>query len=393
MGGLRPVAGAASAAPVGEPGCTFGVEEEFLVADGSGRAAPDAEAVLCALAGDPSEVCYQPELISSQVEIATGVCTEAGELERQLLLGRGRLADIAAGGGLRVLAAGTPPLPGYAAVSAGDRYARVARTFGAVASDYQACGCHVHVGVADRELAVRVLNHLRPWLPVLLALGVNSPLHQGSDTGYGSWRIVQQSRFPVSGPPPWFADPADYEEQVGRLVECGALVDRAQTFWLARLSPHLPTVELRVADTALTAREAVAQAALARALVRAAAAEVEAGREAPPVREHSARAALWCAARRGLDGRGLGLPEDRPVPAAELVQRLFAFVRPQLAETGDLALVRASLTDLLRDGPGARRQRAAAAAGRRALLDLLSLRGDGTAAQEIPAARVEAPWE
>lgn len=391
----RAVGGAVPTAPPPqhELGTTLGIEEEFLLADHAGRAAPAADEVLRELAGEPGEVLYQPELISSQVEIATGVCTTAAELDGQLRGGRARLAGSAGAAGLRVLATGTPPMPGFAAVTAGDRYSRVARAFGAVAADYQACGCHVHVGVADRELAVGVLNHLRPWLPVLLALSANSPLHQGADTGYASWRAVQQSQFPVSGPPPWFADAADYDDQVARLVECGLQVDRAQTFWMARLSPHLPTVELRVADSAPTAQEAVVQAALVRALVRTALADLRAGREAPPAREHSIRAALWCAARHGLDGHGVRTPAEEPVPATELVRELLALVLPALEETGDAALVQEVVDRLLRDGSGARRQRTAAAAGPAALLDLLSLRAGTAGHLEIPVARVETSWE
>ncbi|WP_432279629.1 glutamate-cysteine ligase family protein, partial [Nocardia brasiliensis] len=46
-----------------------------------------------------------------------------------------------------------------------------------------ACGAHVHIGVADPERAVAVVNHLRPWLPTLDAVGGNSPFHRGPPTG------------------------------------------------------------------------------------------------------------------------------------------------------------------------------------------------------------------
>ncbi|WP_407807623.1 glutamate-cysteine ligase family protein [Staphylococcus aureus] len=52
------------------------------------------------------------------------------------------------------------------------------------------CGCHVQVGVKDREHAVQVINHLRPCLPTLLALTANSPIGSGIDTGCASWRHV-----------------------------------------------------------------------------------------------------------------------------------------------------------------------------------------------------------
>ena len=87
----------------------------------------------------------------------------------------------------------TPP-----AASTG-RYAEIDAAYGAVVADYEACGCHVHVGVEDRDTAVAVVNHVGRWLPTLLALSVNSPFDHGRDTGYHSWRMVLQSRFPGGG--------------------------------------------------------------------------------------------------------------------------------------------------------------------------------------------------
>ena len=56
--------------------------------------------------------------------------------------------------------------------------------------------------VPTRELAVQVSNHLRLWLPVIQAMAANSPLYDGQDTGYASWRSVQFSRWPSAGPAP-----------------------------------------------------------------------------------------------------------------------------------------------------------------------------------------------
>ena len=60
--------------------------------------------------------------------------------------------------------------------------------YGPVALDPAPCGCHVHDGVPDRELAVQVCNRLRVWLPVIQALTANSPFYPGANTGHASWR-------------------------------------------------------------------------------------------------------------------------------------------------------------------------------------------------------------
>ena len=44
--------------------------------------------------------------------------------------------------------------------------------------------------------SVRVLDGIRPWLQVLLAISANSPYWHGRDTGFASWRSQLWSRWP-----------------------------------------------------------------------------------------------------------------------------------------------------------------------------------------------------
>jgi len=351
---------------------TVGVEEEFLLVDAaSGGTAARASRVLDR--ARPTAGAFHPELLASQVEFASGVCAELGELRGQLTEGRLSLAAAARAEGMRLVASGTAVMPCPDPPPAdGPRFTRITDMYAAVVRGYQCCGCHVHVGVPDRETAVAVINHLSPWLPALLALSANSPYHQGRDTGYASWRMVEQTRFPGSGITPHFGSASEYDRRVERLVECGALADERMTFWLARPSPSYPTVEVRVADVGGRVDDAVLQAALTRALVDHALSELDAGREAPRLNEQLCAAAVWSAARYGLDGQGVDLRREHPVPAADLVKELFATARPFLEQNGDLAEVQALLDRLGVDGIGASRQREASSGGLRAVVDMLA---------------------
>ncbi|MFB4303539.1 glutamate--cysteine ligase [Actinomadura sp. NTSP31] len=375
------------------PGVSVGVEEEFLLVDPvSGECVPAAGPVLAGAgvhrfrhAGGS----FQPELLSSQVEATTGVCRELEGLGAQLRYGRARLAEAARAVGARLAASGTPVLCRAAPPPArGERFARILRAYGDVVEDYQACGCHVHVGVAGRDTAVAVVNHLRPWLPVLLALSANSPFDHvrahagdhprrcggyGTGAGFASRRLVSMARFPGAGIPPWSASAAEHDRRVAALVEAGVLVDEAMTFWLARPSPRWPTVEVRVADAAATAGEAVLQAALVRGLVATALADLAAGREAPPVDAQVCTAALWAAGRNAMAGPAVDALTGRAAPPWRLVDDLVARIAPALEDTGDLKRVFTLVERVRRAGTGADRQRRAAAGtgGARGVVDML----------------------
>lgn len=186
---------------------TMGVEEEFLLLDPeTGRPVPRAAAVLAganAAGARWGGGTFKPELSAAQLEATTGVCATLEELHAQLVSGRRVLAEHAAAEHTVLVSAGLPVLgTDSGQLTVGERFERIGRLYRSVVAGYQCCACQVHVGVPDREAAVRVVNGLRPWLPTLLAMSVNSPWDNGTDTGYGSWRIIEQARFPGSGVPP-----------------------------------------------------------------------------------------------------------------------------------------------------------------------------------------------
>ncbi|MBB5957278.1 carboxylate-amine ligase [Saccharothrix tamanrassetensis] len=345
--------------PAGSDVPTLGVEEEFLVVDpGSGLPVPVAGEVVDLANRLGADL--QPELTRVQVETNTPVCRTLREVRGHLLTARSTAAAAALQAGAQLLAAGVPLTgPMGQSFSDSDRYLRIGEGFGLLAAEHGVCGCHVHVAVPDRETAVQVCNHLRPWLPVLLALTANSPIHQGVDTGYASWRSVLNSRWPCSGAPPYFTSAEHYDAVLDMMVDSGAVLDRAMVYWDVRPSDHLPTVEVRVSDVPATVDESTLLAALVRALVTTALGAIGQGDRALPVTTEALRAAYWRAAHDGITGDGIDLFANRRVPAAHLLRRLVRHVRPALRRSGELRAVNALLTKVLQNGNGAVRQRQA----------------------------------
>lgn len=346
-----------AAVGTGDP-LTIGVEEEFLLTDpGSGRVVPAVEKVIAAAPerGEP----LQREFTSTQVETATPPVRTLAELRAALVEGRSAAAEAAGRVGVRLTALGTSPLPVEPAppVTDDERYRRMVDEFGALTATPGLCGCHVHVGVADRELGVQVLNHLRIWLPLLQAVTGNSPFFDGRDTGHASWRSVLWSRWPTAGPTPHLDSAEQYDRAVAGLIDSGAMFDQGMLYWYARLSAHVPTVEIRVGDVCPTVDDTLLVAALTRALVSTAVDEVAHGVAPRPVPGWLVAAAHWRAGRDGIDGRAVDLRTGQARPAWRLLRDLVGYVGPALDRHGDATTVGGLLELLAGRGGGARRQR------------------------------------
>ena len=339
-------------------GITVGVEEEFVLLDPSTGAtvlaAPD---LVRMLDGEPG---VQPELMRFQVETATKVCTSLDDLGRELSRLRRLVTDAAAHLGCCLVASGTAPFgtPGLAALTDQPRYRELACRYGPIAADSGTCGCHVHVGVPSRDLGVQVLARLRPWLASLLAVTANSPIADGCDTGWASWRYMIQSRWPTVRTPAAWPDAAGYDAAVRHLIAWGAALDERSVYFLARLSPRYPTVEIRVADVCLDVGTTVLVAGLTRALVATALAEARQGRPLAPVSAPQVAAALDAAARQGLAGTGVDPFTGQAVDARTLRSRLLDHVCGALTDRADTQIVTRLLHRLDDRGTGADRQRA-----------------------------------
>ena len=312
----------AATVPGGRPGAvraigtiTLGVEEEFVLLDPSTGATvlagPD---LVRMLGGEPG---IQQELMRFQVETGTRVCTGLDDLGRELIRLRRLAAAAAAHLGCRLVASGVAPYrtPGLAAVTSQPRYRELARRYGPVVAEAGTCGCHVHVGVPSRDLGVQVLARLRPWLAPLLAVSANLPIAGGHDTGWASWRYPIQARWPTAVPPAAWPDAAAYDTAVRRLIGQGAALDERSVYFLARLSPRYPTIEVRVADVCLDAGTAVLLAGLTRALVTTALAEARRGTPPAAAPARQVTAALAAAARHGHAGAGTDPVTGQPAGA------------------------------------------------------------------------------
>ncbi|MCD9154809.1 carboxylate-amine ligase [Aeromicrobium duanguangcaii] len=348
---------------------TVGIEEELFVVDDEGRLVAGSEAVLRAHRRlEPGDE-LDHELFLQQVEIQTDAHADPDALHDDLLAQRSSAVSAARAAGLHLAAVpvdvlgGTEPAP-----TPKSRYEEMISRYGEIARNGMTCGMHIHVQVPDED-AVRVIDSLRPWTPILTALSANAPFFNGRDTSHASWRGHLWDTWPTAGPVEAFGDHATYRAMVDGWIASGAALDEHMVYLDARPAESYPTVEVRVADVCTEVDDALLVAEVTRGLV---ATILSGGLDTGSWRLETLKAARWRARHDGLEGALLDPTTGTFVAAEQALESLLKATHQGLAETGTTERVTDGVHRLLTSGNGAVRQRAVAGAD----LDLAAVMAD-----------------
>ena len=333
---------------------TVGVEEEVMLLDPSDYSLSESsDGVLDRLSRELA-AHMRPETHAAVVELATGIHVHVAVAVAELAALRSRLARELREMGIAVASAGMHPMAaaGETRVSGSERYRMVADSMRSLANREPTLALHVHVGVPDPDDAVRLLNGLRPAVPVLLALSANSPFSRGRDTGFASARTVIFQGFPRTGTARRFADYADYVRAIEPLIASGGLPDPSFLWWDVRLQPALGTVEVRVMDAQSTLTDTAALIALVQSLARLVVEGEAIGEDVGPEVLAENR---FLAARDGLQARLIDPGKGALIPVRALIEELLTRCRPHAAALGCSSEL--DCVQQLADANGAVRQR------------------------------------
>jgi carboxylate-amine ligase len=322
---------------------TVGVEEEFSILDPRTLdMLPRFEQLHDAAQSDTLlHEHITGELISSEIEIISGVGSDLQDALTRQRDRRRRLFRLAAEQGVALGATGTHPWADYREqpIIDTEHYRRVEEGLKYVAWRNNTFSLHVHLGVRDLDRAVRVCDRLRPVLPLLLAISANSPYLDGRDTGLHSARTQSFTKsFPRCGVPDAFGGWPAYRDYIEFLKHTNSIVEFTQVWWSVRPHFSFGTVEMRICDAQATAAESDALTSLIVACLAQATRDVDEGvpfaDPAPRLIEEN----MWRAIRFGLDGRMIDLRRAEEYPAREAIERLAAWTEPIRSELGiDLA--------------------------------------------------------
>jgi carboxylate-amine ligase len=341
-----------------EPDFTIGIEEEYLLVDNQTHdLVSDPPATIIEEGRRLSHRQVSPELLRSQIEIGTQVCRSVQEAREDLIRLRSIIVEVAGNEGLSPIAASTHPFGLWTEQlhTPVERYRDLTKEMQAAARRLLICGMHIHIGIADDEMRIDLMNQMRYFVPHLLALSASSPFWEGLDTGLRSYRLTILDALPRTGLPQQFESYAEYQRHVDILVGAGLLEDATKIWWDIRPSARYPTLETRIFDVCTSVDDAVALAALTTCIFRMLyrlRVKNQRWRIYNPMLLYENR---WRAMRYGTDGSLLDLAKGELVPFAQLVDELLVVVE-QDAHALDCVAEVAHVREIVARGTSAHRQ-------------------------------------
>jgi len=340
------------------PPFTLGIEEELMIVDSETLELSNSiESLLEALADTGAEGEVKPELMESVCEIATTPCDGVAEAGAQLRGLRRTVQAVAADRGLAVGSAGTHPFALWEdqRIVSRPRYRELVAGLQFVARQEIIFGIHVHVGIDDPDKAIHIANGMRVHVPLLLALSANSPFWRAQATGLLSTRTPIFRAFPRVGIPPRYEDFDDWSRRVQFMVDGRVIPDYTYLWYDVRPHPKFGTVEVRVMDAQTRIEHTLGLAALVQALVHELAEHYDAGNKLSRYPYEMLDENKWLAARHGLEGELVDLPQRERVLTRDLARRVIDRMTERSQQLGADAELQ-GLEDLLDRGNGGRRQ-------------------------------------
>jgi carboxylate-amine ligase len=340
------------------PSFSLGIEEEYQTIDPVTRdLRSHIQTEMLAQGKLRLQERVKAEMHTSVVEVGTRVCRNIDEAREDIYELRREMIKLAAEHGLRLVAGATHPFADWRTqeIYPDPRYHQVVKDLQLVARANLIFGLHVHVGIEDREAAIRIMNSIRYFLPHIMALATNSPFWLGINTGYKGYRAKVFENFPRTGIPDAFQSYSEFENYVSLLVKTNCIDNAKKIWWDIRPHPFFNTVEVRACDIPLRAEETVAIAALIQAtalyLWKLHAANQDFRQYARPLLMEN----KFRAVRYGLDGKLIDFGRQQELPLRDLLEEYLALIDPVVDELGSREAID-GVRKIMKTGTGADRQ-------------------------------------
>ena len=315
---------------------TLGIEEEFQIVDPKTR---ELRSHVSEFLEEGKMILgeqIKPEMIQSMIEVGTGICKNIQEARVDITRLRSIISGLAGKTGLAIVAASTHPFSHWEdqKIYDDERYSLLVQELQNVARSLLIFGLHVHVGVADLDRRIHIMNAARYFLPHVLALTTSSPFWVGHNTGLKSYRSEVFKQFPRTDIPDHFDSYSSFQRYVDLLVKTGCINDGKKIWWDLRPHPVFPTLEFRICDIPTRVDDTIAIAALFQAIVAKLTKLIDKNLGFRLYRRMLIQENKWRAVRWGIDGKMIDFGKQKEVPTRDLILELLEFVDDVVDELG-----------------------------------------------------------
>jgi len=299
----------------------------------------------------------KPEFHSSMLETVSGICRNTGEVRKKITRSRKTLSNFIKKNGMNLASAGTHPFSQWENqyTYPSTHFRNMENEFRDIALSALTFSLHIHIGISDREIALQIINGLRPYLPTILALSANSPFWRGRDTGYMSFRSVVYPRFPRSGIPRYFPSYNQYKEYIDTLKKTYCIKSPGEIWWDARIHPFYETIEIRICDAQTGADETLALSALVQSLSYRLYLDYRSGIKFTDIDSSLIAENRWRAGRWGLNCKIVDFDKKEEIPCRDYIKWILDYISDvpdRLNCSEDIEYIR----KMLKEGTGALRQ-------------------------------------
>lgn len=336
---------------------TLGVEEEYMVVDPHTRELTSHDQKIVEIASHIINDSVKAEMHQAVVEVGTGICHNVDEAYHEIKKLRRVVSDVANSLNLRIGAAGTHPFSHWSKqlITPNPRYDEIVQEMQEAARSNLIFGLHVHVGIADKNMAIHIMNTVRYFLPHVYALSCNSPFWEGRNTGFKSFRTKVFDKFPRTGIPDRFENWDDFKNYVNLLIKTKCIDNAKKIWWDVRVHPFYDTIEFRICDVPMRVEETIAITAVFQALV----VKLYKLRLQNMSFIMYTRALInenkWRASRYGIDGKLIDFGKQEELDTRVLILELLDFIDDVVDELGSRKAIN-YIHAILEKGTGADRQ-------------------------------------
>ena len=339
------------------PQFTLGVEEEFQVIDPKTRELRSHMHQIVEGGKVILKEQVKAEMHQSVVEVGTNICKDVSEARKEVTYLRQMVAKLAHKQGLVIAAAGTHPFSRWQdqLITDHPRYEEIIREMQDAARSNLIFGLHVHIGIDDREIGIRLMNQARYFLPHIFALSTNSPFWEGRNTGFKSFRTKVFDKFPRTGIPDEFSSAAEYDAYIQLLVKTNCM-DNAKKVWRdIRLHPFFNTIEFRICDIPMRIEETITLAAIMQGIIAKLYLLMQFNLSFRTYSRALINENKWRAARYGIDDKLIDFGKEKEVETQLLIEEITEFIDDVVGDLGSRKEVN-HVFNMMKNGTGADRQ-------------------------------------